>query len=147
MGSTLGERLRKARKDRGISLHKLSHAMYDPEADTNYDASFIGRVERGEKIAPARLLKAYGAIVEPSIEEVPEYYLARARLLLDDREVGLEHALANLIAITEALDLAGVPEEGLGELAGEELRAFAADVRTAGSDPGAPGEGGHREVA
>ncbi len=96
----LGPRMREIRKAHEVSVSRLVGELYDARAPTNYDASFVGRVERGEKEPPDRLLAGYLDIVQPSLDELPEAHLAKARVLLNPAEVGLDEALANLDAIS-----------------------------------------------
>lgn len=89
-----GARLRALREARGYSQPRLSFALYD--LGVTYDASFISRVERGEKAPPLAFMRAIGQLLKPTHAELPEYHLAIARAEFDEAEVGLERALANL---------------------------------------------------
>lgn len=93
----LGAKLRALREDRGLSLGKLSFAIWEAtDGEHPYEPSFLGRVERGEKPVPDALLLLYGAVLAVSFSELPEFYLAEARRQLDEREVGLDTAVENL---------------------------------------------------
>lgn len=110
---TFGQRLRALREDRGLSLHRLSLALYEADADKGrvYDASFISKIEKDNARPPTNLMVLLGEVLNPSKEELPEYHLAMMRRALDEREVGLDQALANLQHLdetaTRADDLGG----------------------------------------
>lgn len=90
-----GERLREARGE--ISLKEMGFRIWEQTGGARrYDASFLGRVERGEKPASVELLLAYRDVLGANLDTLPEAYLAEARRDLDERQVGLEGALANL---------------------------------------------------
>lgn len=115
----LGAALRALRTDREYSLGRLSRALYDAGSGI-YEASFISQMETGKKAVPVAFLLGVGALLEPTIRELPQYHLAQARRLLDEREVGLEEALANyerrFIPPEADVGLPGVPRPS-GQLA------------------------------
>lgn len=81
-----------------MSQSRLAFAMYDvdQEEGRGYDASFIARVERGERRPPYRFMLLLGRALDPTFTEFPEYHLAMARRDLDEAEVGLETAVLRL---------------------------------------------------
>lgn len=114
----LGPRMREIRKVHGVSASRLVGEMYDPAAETNYDSSFVSRVERGEKEPPDRLLAGFYDVVRPTIDELPEAHLAKARCELNPEIVGPEVALANLESSALLVDVDDL----------DELRESLADV-------------------
>lgn len=93
----LGAKMRAARKQRDQSLGTMSYAIWEAtRGDLRYDSSFLSRVETGKKTAPPDLLLIYGELLGATIEELPEFHLARARRQIEERDVGMKTALANL---------------------------------------------------
>lgn len=87
-----------------MSLSALSLALYEAD-DTQkfYDPAFLSKIERGDARAPTRLMLLLGEVLDPGIDELPEYHLAMMRRALDEREVGLDQALANLQRLDTAV--------------------------------------------
>lgn len=111
---TFGSRLRQLRNDRGLSIHKFSLALYEADEVKAqvYDPSFISKIERGDRSPPTRFVLLTGEVLNPTPEEFPEYHLAMMRRALDEREIGLDQAMANLRRIDEAV-IAEEEAEGL----------------------------------
>lgn len=99
-----GTRLRALREERGLSLQRLSLALYEADdAQKLYDPAFLSKIERAGARTPTRLMVLLGEVLDPSIEELPEYHLAMMRRALDEREIGLDQALSNLRRIDQAV--------------------------------------------
>lgn len=90
--TTFGTRLRATRKNRGLGPDALATAATNH--GTNWTAGGVGQTERGETYPRDELLLTIGDILNPTLEELPEVYLARARRELDPQQVGLKRALA-----------------------------------------------------
>lgn len=122
----LGAKLRRLRVARGLSQEEVAFRMHD--ADGKATGGAVGQFERGVTRPLPRTVEAIAAALDVPAEGFAEYRLALARRLLDEREVGLEAALANYETVREVL---GLPEEPATPSAG------------AGAPP-APGELGRR---
>jgi transcriptional regulator with XRE-family HTH domain len=99
-------RFRSLREERGLSQSQLAFAMYDADTEERrgYDASFIARVERGDRRPPYRFMLLAGRALAPTLAELPEYFLAMARRELDEEQVGLENALIALARFDPEID-------------------------------------------
>lgn len=65
--------------------------------------SYVGRLERGEKYPSMATISALATALDVEPTFFPQYRLAAARRLLDEREVGLDQALENLSEIEAGL--------------------------------------------
>jgi transcriptional regulator with XRE-family HTH domain len=133
-----GERQREIRTARDLSQQKLSYAMRDADAEEGrgYDASFIARVERGDRAAPPRYTALLMKVLAPTLDEFPELYLAEARRQLDEREVGFDEAMATLRRFVGAE--AGTPDLELpGSLDPDSIRRALESPSAGGA--GSPG--------
>lgn len=94
--------LRRLMAERGLSQRKLSVATREIN-DTGLSGSTIGNFARGDDRPSPRALE----LLARAAGEKPGYFaevrLARARRLLDEREVGLDEALRNLAKLEPAL--------------------------------------------
>lgn len=101
-----GTRLRALRENRGLSLQRLSLAVYEADgAQKLYDPAFLSKIERAGARPPTRLMVLLGEVLDPKIEELPEYHLAMMRRALDEREIGIDQALSNLRVIDKAVEI------------------------------------------
>jgi transcriptional regulator with XRE-family HTH domain len=101
-------RLRRLRNARGLSQPKLYRLTQDVSLDTiralERDPAQATRSERPRSRYPsAAMLERLARALEVPPEEFPEYRLARARDLLDDRFSGLDQAVAALERIEQEL--------------------------------------------
>lgn len=117
--------MRALREDRGMSLSRLSFASAtDDTVEERYTASFLSKVENGHKPAPEPMLILYGALFQPTPDELPEYHLAHARRMLDEKVVGLGQAVANLRELEAAASgPEGLPAPPADGFLGQLLRA------------------------
>lgn len=96
------QRLRRLRRDRGLSQPKLYRSVEDLSLDTiralERDPSSAGDDQRrGRARYPStETLEKLAAALDVDPATFPEYRLAKARELLDERAVGLDEALATL---------------------------------------------------
>jgi transcriptional regulator with XRE-family HTH domain len=102
-GTGFGARLRQLRQRRGLSIQKLAFAFYDVDRNQSFDSSFISKIERGERNPSPAFIHLVGEVLDPSVEEFPEYHLAMMRRALDERAVGLDQAMANLRRLDTAV--------------------------------------------
>jgi transcriptional regulator with XRE-family HTH domain len=120
------DRVRRLAKAKGWSLERVANEAWDPEVPGT-SANLLRKVMRGERQLKPVLVEAVAGALSVPPEEFPEYRLAVARELLDERERGLESALETLSQIEVALR--GAPARRMATRA----------ARTAGS-PGRTGE-------
>jgi transcriptional regulator with XRE-family HTH domain len=113
-----GRKLEALRTAKQLTRPDLMFRIYD-ELDggggPRYDASFIWRVERGEKSAPLPMIEAIVKVLQPTFEELPEAYLALTRARFDPDVTPLaeaeenfrQYAAARTGAIEDWLETAG----------------------------------------
>lgn len=89
------KRLRRLARERKVSLASIGYRAYHPGVKGTSPATF-NKVLQGTRSVNAALIEAVAEVLEVKPEEFPEYQLALARQQLDENEVGLERALANL---------------------------------------------------
>jgi transcriptional regulator with XRE-family HTH domain len=139
-GAVVGDRIRRLRRDRDMTLHDLAHAVNKPEGG-HYSAGYFSRLERGWASAP---LYAYLAIadaldVDPGVLLGPdaatlEASEAETMLLRCMRGLGIEPHEA-MLALTAAASGAEQPpapaveEPGLASDLASGLRPFLAAMR------------------
>jgi transcriptional regulator with XRE-family HTH domain len=90
-------RLRRLRKAVGLSVERLAHATYRNGHGLTFSA--IAQFERGETRPKLETIELLAEALGVSPMEFPEYRLAIARRLFDEREVGLDQAVGNLEAL------------------------------------------------
>jgi transcriptional regulator with XRE-family HTH domain len=103
------QRLRRLRHAAGLSQPELFRATAGVSLDTiralERDPGVRSAAGRGRARYPsAATLEALSAALGVEPDEFPEYRLARARALLDERVVGLDGALATYERIRSRLD-------------------------------------------
>lgn len=108
--------------ERGMSMEDLAFEARR-RGGPKISSSRISKIKSGERPLGRELLEAFAEILGEPPAIFAEYRLALARAQLDEREVGLDQALANLEAIEQALDVVGLSDQVLGELAAAELDA------------------------
>ncbi len=91
-----GSRLRELRLARGLTLETLAYDLRDVGGGPGF--GHLGMLERGERYPQPDTLVALAKALNVDPESFPEYQLAIARRLFDEREIGLEAAVANLEA-------------------------------------------------
>lgn len=116
-----GVRLRRLRAERELSQEALAFSTWVGEQ--RLSAGAIGQFERGVAVPRPETMRRLAHALDVDPEAFGEYRLAEARRLLDEREIGLEAALATLERIEPALY--GPSPEELAQL-GDELEV---DVR------------------
>lgn len=101
---SFGEVLRRHRTARGWSLEDLAYETRGVADDRGLSIGFIGQLERGIRPPTDRALRVLVATVpELASETIWELRLSAARRLLDEREVGLDAAVAALSVVEAAL--------------------------------------------
>lgn len=88
-----GPRLRRLREERGLSLETFAYQTRDHGGLT---FSAVGQFERGVTYPRQETIEILAKTLEMEPAEFPEWRLAEARRRLDEREVGLDEALAEL---------------------------------------------------
>jgi transcriptional regulator with XRE-family HTH domain len=116
-----GARLRALREERGLTQEELAFATYDTEGRVSSGA--IGQFERGVANPLPTTMAALARALGVGPEEFYEWRLARARMLLDERQVGLKQAVQHLDAIELAIKADGTPLEDFGRALEEAGRA------------------------
>ena len=104
--------LKRLRKERKLSLEALAYATRDADPERQ-GVSFggVGHLERGAHQPQLRTMELIAAALGVEPELFAEYRLAMARQALDERQVGLDRALANLRALRSDAD-----DDGAGVL-------------------------------
>ncbi len=95
-------RLKHLARERNMSVARLANVAWDPNVKGTSPAT-LNKALRGDRPVPLPLVEALAAVLEVEPATFPEYRLARARRLLDEREVGLDEALQNLARVESAL--------------------------------------------
>lgn len=94
-----------ARVKRLAAERKLSVAQVGQEAaDYNVrgtTVSTLNKAMRGKRHPGRRLVENIAQVLEVDPWEFPEYRLATLRAALDEREVGLDQAVANILRLTK----------------------------------------------
>jgi transcriptional regulator with XRE-family HTH domain len=136
-------RLKHLARERRTSVERVAHAAWDQNVEGT-SPSTLRKALSGDRPLPLQLVEALAAVLEVEPETFPEYRLARARRLLDEREVGLDEALQNLARVESAL----LSREEAPETPSPTLREAAeeADRRSSGSR-GTPSEDESPSVA
>lgn len=102
------ERLPKLRREHDrISAENLAFEARAYMPNGTLSTSTVQKVETGERRAQVPLLEAVAKVLGVAPDSFPEYRLAQARRLLDEREVGLSQALRNFEAVESVLLMAG----------------------------------------
>lgn len=93
---------------RGMSLNRLGNLAWDGVARSGTSPETLKRVRAGERTLHPQLVRAVAQALDPPVEPelFPEYRLAMARQLFDERLIGLDQALENLRMLDAALALA-----------------------------------------
>lgn len=99
------QRLRRLAGERGMSLERVAHDAWDQDV-RGTSPNLFKKVMRGERDLKPGLIEAVARALGVPPEEFPEYRLALARNTLDEREVGLDQALAALTRFETALQSA-----------------------------------------
>jgi transcriptional regulator with XRE-family HTH domain len=103
------ERLRRLRRQAGLSQPALYRQVEDVGFDTiraleqPYEESRDGKRSRS-RYPSADTLEKISAALNVDAATFPEYRLAKARQMLDERTVGIGQALANLAQFVSGLD-------------------------------------------
>lgn len=105
MEEPFAERLRRLAREHGTSLERIFNEAYDPETRGTSPAQ-MKKIMRGEREVKPHTIEAIATALGVAPDEFPEYRLALARQLLDEREVGLDQALATLTRFETALQTA-----------------------------------------
>jgi transcriptional regulator with XRE-family HTH domain len=109
-----GETLRILRTARGWSLEDLAYETRRAAAgdeDKSFSVGYLGQLERGIRRPTIAVMVAVSGPLEVDPRETfPEMRLEEARRQLDERELGMDQALANLDLVEEQLLGAGVSE-------------------------------------
>lgn len=105
-----GERLRNARRARGLSIEALAYASRDL-APPGLTYSYVGMLERGLRRPSLEAIELLARALDLDPLEFPEYRLAKFRGLFDEKAIGLDEAVANL---EEVLNLEGALRAGVG---------------------------------
>jgi transcriptional regulator with XRE-family HTH domain len=114
-GQNFGAVLRRLRLERGLSQERLAFAMHDA-GQPGATSGAIGQFERGVTRPRPATIEAIAAALRVDPSEFAEYRLYRLRSLFDEREVGLDQALANAAELAQALTEDGIPAPPPGEL-------------------------------
>jgi len=101
-------RVRRLARERGTSITRLVHDAWDPQK-RGTSPDLARKVLAGRRTLTPTLVEAVARALDVQPDEFPEYRLAIARRLLDEREVGLDTAVANL---ARAPQLATSPSAG-----------------------------------
>jgi hypothetical protein len=95
-------RVKELARDRGLSVAQVGYAAYDRNVrGTNPDT--FKSVMAGRRAVTPALIEVVASVLAVEPDEFHEYRLAHARRLLDEREVGLDQALANLEELKRGL--------------------------------------------
>lgn len=94
--------LRRLLAEHGYSSRSLATATKEHDGK-GVSASYIRNVARGDDTASAEALRVLAETMGEPPSVFAEYRLALARRLFDEREVGLDEALANLSQLDAAL--------------------------------------------
>jgi len=95
-------RVKRLASEQGLSVSKVGYLAYDPDIKgTNPDT--FKSVMAGRRRVTIPLIEAVAGALGVPANVFPEYRLAQARRRLDEREVGLEEAVAMLEAVEQAL--------------------------------------------
>src|SRR3954463_13566535 len=99
------EQLRRRMAEGGYTFRSLAKRTKEVDPDgRGLTFGYLGAVVRGDDDIPSlRALALIAAALEESPEIFVEYRLGTVRNMLDEREVGLDEAWANLNALNEAL--------------------------------------------
>jgi transcriptional regulator with XRE-family HTH domain len=138
----LGPAVRRLRKERGLSLEDAVFEIRG--AGFRLSAGYLGMIERGEKQPSIEAIEAIARALGVAAGTFAEYRLALARRQLDEREVGLDQALANLEAAGLSPD--GGIEEAVERLAAD-VGSEAPPGRVAGSPRTADAKGSPKKAA
>lgn len=96
--------LQRLKAEKGVSNRGLARLVEARGGRVHFNT--IGNIARGDDKASAELLATLAEALDTDPKVFAEVRLARARRLLDEGEIGLESALANLevfAAVVEAL--------------------------------------------
>lgn len=96
-----GETLKALRKDRDLTLERLAFRVYD--VGGKITAGAISQFERGASNPTIATIELLAKALEVEPETFVAYRLAIARRLLDERQIPLEEAVANLALIEPTL--------------------------------------------
>jgi len=106
------------RKALGWSQDDLAYEARSHGGPRGLNSSWLSKVKLGQRPATLEFLRGIAGALGIEAERFVEYRLAKARQILDEREVGLEQAVANLTALEGLV----VGEEGLPDPPGELAR-------------------------
>lgn len=107
--------LRRHMAERNVTFRQLAaETKTVDQLGRGLSHTYLGNIARGTDAPTANSIELVAAALEVDPLEFAEYRLAMVRRLLDEREVGLERALANLRAIEDAVD-ASLGQTDLGD--------------------------------
>jgi transcriptional regulator with XRE-family HTH domain len=98
-------RARRLAGERNMSLERLAMEAWNPDV-RGTSSNMLKEVLKGRRALKPHLIEAVARALGVPPEEFPEYRLALARTMLDEREVGLDQALAVLKRIERGLQTA-----------------------------------------
>jgi transcriptional regulator with XRE-family HTH domain len=130
----LTDRMRRLRSEQGLSRSQLSRATVAYDGKGLAEAT-VKAVESGINRPGPTTIAAIAHALGADPRAWPEYRLALARQQLDEREVGLDQALATLMRFEEALS---APDQNAGHAAPPALsshRRAAASARGSQTPP------------
>lgn len=104
------------RAEKGLSQDDLAYEARQHGAPSTLTGSWVSQLKKGKRPLAADVLRGIAGALGVPPETFAEYRLAMARRELDEKEVGLERAVANLTALAESVAQGGLPGPPPGEL-------------------------------
>jgi transcriptional regulator with XRE-family HTH domain len=101
--SPIPVRLAALAKAAGYSVERVLHEAWDPNVKGT-SPSTVKKALRGERPLHPAQMEALAAVLDVGPSQFAEYRLAQARRLFDERDIGLEAALANLEILDAVLE-------------------------------------------
>jgi hypothetical protein len=102
-------RVQRLAAQRGITVTRLARlAHHEADEAKGTSPEMIRKVMAGDRVLTRTVIEAVARTLDVDPDEFPEYRLALARRLFDEREVGLEKALQNLSQLEAELQAGGV---------------------------------------
>lgn len=94
------ERVKRLARSQHMSAAAVAHEAWDRKIPGTSVATF-NKAMRGKRHPGRKLIEQLAAVLEVDPWEFPEYRLASYRAALDEREVGLDAAIANIGKLTK----------------------------------------------
>lgn len=137
------DRVRNIAEEHSTSVARMAHAAWDQQVEgTSPDTLKKAMYGDDPRRPPMALMRGLaGSVGKDARELFPEYRLAEARRLFDEREVGLDVALENLALVEPYISDPAIAaaDNALEAIASSEARAQAAATRRSSTAAGQPG--------